>query len=377
MAFSSYGDIESIAGKMSDGVVLIDGCGVVSYINAGARRILGLHGQVVGSDWRSLIASGDQKKIRDMYHGGGCAGVSGDCHGGGCAGVSGDCHGGGCSGEAGVLNKNSIFAAVPPCSDRSFVYTCPDGSRKNLRISALSTGEGGDGGTVLRVLDETELVRMRLMQREAMLVYVSVTLFLCAGIFLYVIWELLGRPYEGSLLTRFIELGGLFTFLFVARDTGFLLSIGALRIKGIKKAVLVDAVIAAAGLALLVLIKLVLLKTSPGLFPPGARFWEWGTPDPSRIFYPVTVVVQEFLARGALHENLLRVFTGKKKEGLAIVVSSLIFSVLHIHKGLVYMICAAVLLGALGFLYRRQRTIWGLCIPHYVLGMAVGFLGFA
>ena len=62
MAFSSYGDIESIAGKMSDGVVLIDGCGVVSYINAGARRILGLHGQVVGSDWRSLIASGDQKK---------------------------------------------------------------------------------------------------------------------------------------------------------------------------------------------------------------------------------------------------------------------------------------------------------------------------
>lgn len=202
MAFSSYGDIESIAGKMSDGVVLIDGCGVVSYINAGARRILGLHGQVVGSDWRSLIASGDQKKIRDMYHGGGC------------------------SGEAGVLNKNSIFAAVPPCSDRSFVYTCPDGSRKNLRISALSTGEGGDGGTVLRVLDETELVRMRLMQREAMLVYVSVTLFLCAGIFLYVIWELLGRPYEGSLLTRFIELGGLFTFLFVARYTGFPLSIG-------------------------------------------------------------------------------------------------------------------------------------------------------
>ena len=214
MAFSSYGDIESIAGKMSDGVVLIDGCGVVSYINAGARRILGLHGQVVGSDWRSLIASGDQKKIRDMYHGGGCSGVSGDCHGGGC------------SGEAGVLNKNSIFAAVPPCSDRSFVYTCPDGSRKNLRISALSTGEGGDGVTVLRILDETELVRMRLMQREAMLVYVSVTLFLCAGIFLYVIWELLGRPYEGSLLTRFIELGGLFTFLFVARYTGFPLSIG-------------------------------------------------------------------------------------------------------------------------------------------------------
>ena len=36
-----------------------------------------------------------------------------------------------------------------------------------------------------------------------------------------------------------------------------------------------------------------------------------------------------------------------------------------------------IVLDGLGVLYRRQNTIWGLCNPHYVLGMALVFLGFA
>ena len=72
-------------------------------------------------------------------------------------------------------------------------------------------------------------------------------------------------------------------------------------------------------------------------------------------------------------EKLLRAY----REAAAIVVSSLVFGALHLFLGLIYMLGAVVLLGGMGVLYRRQNTIWGLCIPHYVLGMALTFLGFA
>ena len=41
-----------------------------------------------------------------------------------------------------------------------------------------------------------------------------------------------------------------------------------------------------------------------------------------------------------------------------------------------YMIAATALLSLFGILYRRQNSIWGLCIPHFVLGEIVWFLGF-
>ena len=30
-----------------------------------------------------------------------------------------------------------------------------------------------------------------------------------------------------------------------------------------------------------------------------------------------------------------------------------------------------ILLSVFGLIYRKQKTIWGLCIPHFVLGTAI------
>ena len=56
--------------------------------------------------------------------------------------------------------------------------------------------------------------------------------------------------------------------------------------------------------------------------------------------------------------------------------SSLLFGALHIHRGFIYMLAATVLLGIFGVLYRKQNSIWGLCIPHFVLGEIIWFLGY-
>ena len=59
---------------------------------------------------------------------------------------------------------------------------------------------------------------------------------------------------------------------------------------------------------------------------------------------------------------------------MSIMVSSLVFGVLHIAYGLPYMVGASLLLGVLGVFYHRQGNIWGLCIIHYVLGEVATFL---
>ena len=47
------------------------------------------------------------------------------------------------------------------------------------------------------------------------------------------------------------------------------------------------------------------------------------------------------------------------------------FSALHIHLGLGFMAGSFLLLSVFGILYERQKTIWGLCIPHFLLGLSL------
>lgn len=75
-----------------------------------------------------------------------------------------------------------------------------------------------------------------------------------------------------------------------------------------------------------------------------------------------------------MQENLKRIFTGKYAGVLSIVISALVFGVLHIAYGLPYMLASSLLLGVLGVFYDKQGNIWGLCIIHYVLGEAATFL---
>ena len=39
--------------------------------------------------------------------------------------------------------------------------------------------------------------------------------------------------------------------------------------------------------------------------------------------------------------------------------------------GLGFMIGSFLLLSVFGVIYERQKTIWGLCIPHYFLGLSL------
>ena len=232
-------------------------------------------------------------------------------------------------------------------------------------------------GVVIQFSDITELEQMRRRERDASIVFVSTLGFLCLWVLLVALWEFLDRPVPAHLLTQAVTLMGAGMMVFLVKVTSITWRELGLSTKGLRKALITDSLIAAAGLALMIGLKLVLLRTAPGFFEAGRPFWDWGALRLSGIFYPLTVFLQELISRGLMHESMRRVITGKYREVAAIGVTALTFGALHLFLGLIYMLGAIVLLGGLGELYRRQNTIWGLCIPHYVLGMALAFLGFA
>ncbi len=333
--------IPRILRDVSDGVLVLDRRGTVLFLNPQGEKLLGFGSDAVGKKYAALMLENSRKGnesfqqfLLDSLN------------------------------ETETTHKGEIL------------YAQPDGTVIHLRMSTsfLFDEQGVEyEGVVIQFADISETVKLRQKQQESSFTFVTVIIYVCSWIFLYVVWELMGRPISDQLMTWVVQLLGLVVFYLVLKKTSFSLQDLGLGFKNAKSAIVADSIIAGVGFVLLVLIKIVIKLAAPDYFEPGKPFFnfdfglgEW--------MYPVVVILQEFLTRSVMHENLRRIIVGKNSEWMAIFVSSILFGVLHIHKGIVFMLGAVILLGALGMLYRKQRTIWGLCIPHYVLGQALTIL---
>ncbi len=337
------GMLPRILRDITDGVLVLDQGGTVRYINPRGCQILGLTKECVGQKYYAVVMD-DEKDDNDGFHQ-----FLLDA----------------------VYDKDNVHGG-------ELEYICEDGKKLNLRIvtSFLRNSDGTrKDGVVIQFSDITEVVRLRRKERDTTTVFAVTMILLCSWIFFIQIWEFLGRPVPLFMMTNLVELIGILLLLFILKNTSFTWQDIGLSTKKLGPIIRLDSLIAAAGVVLLILVKVVMLKVKPDYFPSDAPFFEWrNLLKVSRILYPFTAILQEFLVRGGVHENMRRIFTGKRGETVAIVVSSLFFGALHLYLGIAYMAGAALLLGLLGVLYRKQNTIWGLCIPHYVLGTALSIL---
>ena len=224
--------------------------------------------------------------------------------------------------------------------------------------------------------DITEIDTLRRKRRESSAVFIGTMTAVSVWIYVVALWQMKGQRVSQEVMTQFIHAISLAMFFYIRHYTHFTFEEMGFKYKGISRAVKIDFLLTAALAAVLIGVKSLLLRVSPGFFAAGAPFWDWSRLNWSDYTYPLTVVLQEFLSRGVIHENLRRIFVGKYSEAAAIIVSSLIFGALHIHRGFMYMLAATALLAIFGVLYHRQNSIWGLCIPHFILGEMVWFLGF-
>ncbi|MBQ5350120.1 MAG: PAS domain S-box protein [Oscillospiraceae bacterium] len=323
-----------------DGIITFGRDGIIRYINPSASLILGLTENTVGKPYQELFGK-ENESLWELLA------------------------------QATEEKETSHRGDV--------LYRRKDGSTVLLNASCicLRDGDGSRQTTyALHFDDITEIDTLRRKRRESSAVFIGTMTGVSVWMYIVALWRLTGETLSQEIMTQFIHLIALIMFFYIRHYTHFTYEEMGLKIKGIGKAVKTDCLFTVIFAAALFGVKFILMRTSPGFFPAGAPFWDWGRLNWSDIAYPVTVVLQEFLSRGVIHENLRRIFVGRHSEGAAIIVSSLIFGALHIHRGFMYMLAATALLSIFGVLYRRQNSIWGLCIPHFVLGEIVWYLGF-
>ena len=79
--------------------------------------------------------------------------------------------------------------------------------------------------------------------------------------------------------------------------------------------------------------------------------------------------LQEFLVRGILQGTLEEFLIGKYRVLLAILISNLIFSFIHLPLSM-FMVALTFFAGLFwGWLYSRQKSILGVSISHFILGI--------
>ena len=146
-----------------------------------------------------------------------------------------------------------------------------------------------------------------------------------------------------------------------------------LSFRNICKPVLINLSFSLIACLLMMGVKAIFVVLGSDFFPEGQPFFDFHFTVGMKL-YPISVLLQEILSQSVIHECLMRMLKGKHAPFYAILLSSVLFTVLHIHRGFGFMVGSLILCCVLGILYRKQRTIWGLCITHYSVTMMAYFL---
>lgn len=335
--------IPRILRDMNDGVLVLDSQGIILYLNDRGRALLGEEKDPTGLKYSAASFVKDTEGKNDAFHQ-----FILDA----------------------VYDKEHIHSG-------EVTYTAADQKVRclDLKTSFLFNEDGTERiGIVMVFSDVTKLAQLNRQRRESSIVFSVLMICVCIYLFLWSLLRYLEVEPPGWVMSRMIEAISIIMFIIILKTTSFSIHDIGLRVTNAKATFIPDILIAAGGMFLLVGGKFLLLRIAPGFFPEGAPFWDWSVGTFASVIYPFTVILQEFLARGVMQENLKRIFSGKYAGVMSIVVSSLIFGVLHIAYGLPFMLAAVLLLGVLGVFYQKQGNIWGLCIIHYVLGQTATFL---
>lgn len=131
----------------------------------------------------------------------------------------------------------------------------------------------------------------------------------------------------------------------------------------IKKNTIETLLIAAISCSVLVLIKVVLTLFG---FPVKERFF--GGSLHGAYTYLFTALFQEFLSRGVIQTCVKNLMKVKYQKQFGILLTSLLFALMHLPFGFVFMMGALLLSLALGYLFERHGNLWGCAFLHWSCG---------
>lgn len=331
----------SIIENLDDGVMIIDSTGRITDANKSAERILGIE-NLINKKYADMLSLNPNPNNDTFFN----------C----------------------ILNAYSNRDVV---HRKKLNYEKATGEKYTLWVTSKSYYEGNMfKGMLISFSDVTKEEVLETKRHDSTITFIIVLVTMAIWSFITRIWELLGRPIPVGVFNKLMVLIFLLPAFLILNFTSLTTNDIGLSIKGKKKYFIIDTVFTVIALMIMIIIKIIILKYNPSFFKTKEIISFDGLTTFNNVFYAVSVVAQEFMTRGVIHESFKRVIVSKHNNELAILVSSLVFAAMHSHLGLGYMVGATLLLSVFGIIYNKQRSIWPLCIPHYVLGKAIAMMGF-
>lgn len=221
-------------------------------------------------------------------------------------------------------------------------------------------------GMIILFDDITE--QYQLTQHKHDCAYIFAGLILCISLYLS-LWSLLQFTMKLSLKTSFYTLmiEGMAFLLFLEvlfctslsmRDVGLIPKRSTL-----KKNLTETVCLMLAGCVFLVFLKLILTLLG---FQIKSRFI--GGSFHGAYTYLLTAFIQEFLARGVIQTSVKSLMQVKYQKAFGVLLTSLLFSLMHLPFGFIFMLGAFALSLVLGYLYERHGNLWGCAILHWSCG---------
>jgi len=334
-------DSRRIIRDISDGVIVLDDKGTIVEINKSACNLLSLDINYTGKKYGDIIAQ-NTDSINDEFH----------------------------------QTIIDLIDNTDALYRRSVPYSV-DNTIKHFEITTSFTEDENIRYIIITITDRTSEEKHKTDLERAGYIFILGICLLSGWVIIYAIWQFFNIPLTPTDLSYLLIVLSLIPTYFVSRLTPLGVKELGLDTSNIKRVILTNMIFTAVCIIVLIIAKLVILKIDPLFFNYDYTLFNFSKyPFKEYIFYGISVFGQEVLSRGVIYEAVRIVMPGKNADIKAIIISSIMFAALHIHAGLGYMIGAFIFLTVFGFIYRKQKTIWGLLIPHYILGFVIGLMNF-
>ena len=234
------------------------------------------------------------------------------------------------------------------------------------RDDFLKNKENTFNGMLILIEDITDKISLRHHEHDCAYIFAGLITCICIYLFMWSLLKFTLNIYlKTSTYTKIIEGISFILFLEVTFFTSFSLKdIGLIpNFKRWKKNLIETLVTGSVTCILLLLSKLILSWCGYKI-----KAYYIGGSTHGAYVYIFTAFIQEFLARGVMQTSIKSIMKVKYQRFFSILLTSMLFSLMHIPFGFYFMISAFLLSIALSYIYERQQDIWGCTILHWACG---------
>ncbi|MCR5737239.1 MAG: CPBP family intramembrane metalloprotease [Eubacterium sp.] len=225
---------------------------------------------------------------------------------------------------------------------------------------------GKDKGMILLGADVTADSDLRRFEKDSASTFIGIVLSICIYLFIWSLLEFtLHIHYRPSEYTKVIEAISFVLFLEV-------LFLSSLSLKDVGVFVSPKQLVKSLGqvLPIIGIAGVILIAINAGLHLSGHALKEpfFGGSWAKAVTYISVAILQEFLARGVLQTSIRFLVKVKWQKFFNVLLSSLLFTLMHLPHGFPFMMGALVMGIGLGIIYEYQKNIWGCALIHWVCG---------